>query len=110
MRQMLLQQPERAPAIARRILHLLADLAERFPLPGHLDRGEPPARMARNALVGRRGADQSEVLLRVASIAGEARNADAALATICGGNVLVMIRALQRAVASGMTIHAARMG
>jgi len=65
-RQMLMQLRERAPAIAVLILDLLADLADRLALPRHLERREAPARMTRNALVGRAGADQREVPLRVA--------------------------------------------
>src|SRR5256885_4614851 len=110
MGQMLLQQRDRPPAIARGILHLLADLAERFPLPRHLDPREPPARMARNALVRRAGADQGEVLLGVTGRAGQARNAGAALPAICRRHMLTMIRALQRMVPRRMAIHAARMG
>src|SRR5947209_8315700 len=92
--EMLLQQRERAPAVTRRILDLLADLSERLALPRHLDRREAPARMPGNALVARAGADQREVLLAVAGRAGQARDADAALAAIGRRYVIMMLRAL----------------
>src|SRR5689334_15507543 len=64
-RQMLLQLRERAPAIAVLVLDLLADLAHRLAFPRHLERREAPARMARNAFVGR-APDQREVLFGMA--------------------------------------------
>jgi hypothetical protein len=52
LRHMRLQQREVAPAIAVTILHLPADIADRFAFPRHLDRRQLPARMSRNAPVG----------------------------------------------------------
>src|SRR4051794_36925706 len=108
-RQVLVQLRERAPAVAVLILDLLANLADRLPLPCHLERSEAPARMAGDALVGRTGTDEGEVLLGVAGGARESRDAHAAFATPGGRHVFVMIRALQRMFARRMAVHAARM-
>src|SRR5262249_59548383 len=50
-RDVLVQQLEVAAAVAGRVLDLAADGADRLALPRHLDRGETPARIARNAPV-----------------------------------------------------------
>src|SRR5262245_19664072 len=105
MGQMLVQLRERAPAIALRILDLLADLAGRLAFPRHLERREPPARMARDALVARAGTHQGEVLLGVAGRTIEPGDADAAIAAPSGGLVLVMIGSLQRVLAGRMAVQ-----
>ena len=48
----LMQQREVATAIAVWVLQLATDFADRLSLPRHLDRGQSPARMSRNAPVG----------------------------------------------------------
>src|SRR5205085_9243875 len=70
--EMFVQQVKRAAAVAVRVLDLLADLPDRFALPGEFARRKLPARVARDALVGRAGADQREILLGVARRAGHA--------------------------------------
>src|ERR1044072_4450583 len=106
--EMLLQQRERAPAVACRLLELLADLLERVALPCHLDRRELPARMTRNALVGG-GADEGEVLLGVAGRAIQSRDAEAHIAARHRRQMLLPGIALQRLIARRMAVHVARM-
>jgi len=77
-----LQQRKGASAIALFVLDLLADLADRFSLPGKLRRRDLPARMAGDALVGRAFADtdQGEIPLGMAGLAGEPGDAEAGIA------------------------------
>ena|ERR1700704_6723516 len=48
----LVELRETAPAVSRDILHLQADFAQRFALPGHGGRGESPLRVTRDACNG----------------------------------------------------------
>src|SRR5437868_13294157 len=110
MRHVLMQLRQRAPAIAVRVLDLLADLPDRFSFPRHLDRRELPARVARYALVARTSADQREVVLGVTGGAGYAGDAEAVLAAQDRRHVRMLVVALQRPVGSRMAVHAARIG
>src|SRR5712672_237594 len=104
--EMLLQQRQVASAVPGGILELRADLAHRLSFPGHLDRREAPARMARDACVAR-FLGQREIALRVTGGAGSARDPDAAVAAARRRHVGVPIVALERAVGCRMAIHAA---
>ena len=89
-------------AIACAILDLLAELAGRFALPGHLDGGKTPFRVTRYS----RGI---VVLLAVAGKAAHACSAKAAIAPNHKRAVRMATVALQRPVARGVAIDTARM-
>src|SRR5207244_6955933 len=92
-RHVLVQELEIAAAVARRILDLPADLADRFPLPRHLERRHAPARMSGDAAV-RRALVQREVMLRMTGAAGIAGDPEAGLAAHHRRPMLVPVVAL----------------
>ena len=83
--------------------------AERLAFPGHLDRRQMPGRVPRNALQGFGLIDDVDIGRTVACVAHHAGHADVAVAARHGRLMLVHRHALQRAVAGGVAIHAARM-
>src|SRR5262249_17842256 len=91
-----------AAAIARGIPDLLADLADRLALPGHLARGEVPCGMARNAA-------RFEIGVLVARVTAHRLQAMAVGAARDRRLMELRIVALPRAVAGGMAVGAARM-
>src|ERR1700730_13569394 len=103
LRHMGLEQREVAPAIAVTILHLPADIADRFAFPRHLDRRQLPAGMSRNAPVGRTLV-QSEVVISMARSAMVASDPQPILTTPSRRLVRMLIIAMQGAVAGGMAI------
>src|SRR5690242_13303245 len=90
-------------AVALRVLDLRADLTDRLALPRHLAGGEVPFRMPRNAA-------RLEVRRAVAGGAAQRHHPVPIGAALDRRLVRPPLVSLMRAVARGVTIHAARMG
>src|SRR5258706_775676 len=99
MRHMLVDGREGLPAVTPRILYLLADLAQRFPLPRHRLRRDMPQRVARNA----------GLLIVRALVAGRAAHGDRALVVGTADHqrrMRMTVIALRRPLADRMAIQA----
>jgi len=94
----------RLAAVARTVLQLMADFAEGAAVPGPLDRRQVPVLVARHAgnLLG------VEVLRAVAGGAAHRCGAETILATHDQWLMQLHAIALQRAVAAGVAVQAAR--
>jgi hypothetical protein len=92
---------KRPAAVALGVLDLGADLGGRPAVPGHLDRGKAPLRMARHmgAVV---------VLGLMTGVAVQAGGAEIGIAAHHHGQVQVAVVALTRAIARRVTVDAAR--
>src|SRR5258705_5377551 len=108
MRNVLVQKGQIATAVVLGILQLGADLASRFSLPGHLDGSHTPSWMTRYAFIRGRRFQQRIVALHVARHALVPWTAGTGFATHDWWDVTVHVVALDRAVAGGMAVHAAR--
>src|SRR4051795_6812897 len=106
LRNMLLQHCEIASPIACSVFELAAEIAERLAFPRHRQRSHAPAGMAGNAAIAG-GLTKCDILFCVALGAGRAKTSG--IVTPYYRPVIVMISALQRMLAGGMTVHAARM-
>src|SRR5262249_12512141 len=98
---MLDERCECSVAIARRILNLRADLAERLAFPSHLVRGEMPDRVARNA-------GRIEVGLQVADRTAHGRESKSVSPTPDRRLMQPSGVSLTRAVAGRVAVHTAR--
>jgi hypothetical protein len=103
---MLLQQRQVAAAVARRVFQLPADFANRLALPSHFQRRKAPTGMTGNAFIAS-GFMQRHIVLGVAFGA-----VGAEVTCFAAPNrrpVFVIVRTLQRMIASRVAVHAARM-
>jgi hypothetical protein len=107
---MLVKQSEVAPAVARRVFNLAAYLAGRFSFPRHFDWSQAPARVSRDALIGRRAYGQRKIAVGVARRAMLPGHPVIGFTTQRQGPMDVTVISLMRLIAGRMAVHAARTG
>jgi hypothetical protein len=101
------QKRQVAAAVSARVLELAANVADRLSLPGHLNGGQSPPWMPRDAAIGR-ALLQGKVMVRVACAAGISGHAITILSARNRRHMGVQIIGLCGPIARRMAVKAAR--